>query len=715
MHPARRAFIEAIGAMVVLSGVACSEPGSAPASAHGDVSSSSVASGGYGGAATGGDGGAGGGHGGAGAAGGAGGGDASFELRGAVQKGPFLVGTSLTVSVLDAAANPTGENYLTQTTNDLGEFELVLDDAAFVAIEGTGFYYNEVTGELSGANLTLRAHAEVGAMDPAFVNLVTHLTFARVRGLIGAAMSFADARAQAEQELREQLQVGPVGFDPAVPGTSLNVLGDDNDANAYLFAVSTVLAQVAATRAEAGGSADAHLQEVLNALSLDLAEDGMLLAGIVDEIQAAEATVDGDAVESALAARLTSIGSSATVPDIDRILDTDNDGVANADDNCVRVANPDQEEIVGVCDWTARPLGQPALANGDGAAIGDFDGDGNDDAVIIPSTDDSSVTLTWMGGDGEGGFDFADIPMVFPTGEHPQAGPGHRSVLAADLTQDGLLDIAVLSNGISGGWFFIEGNGDGTFTEVASPLDPAGMFRSKLALGDINGDDEPDIVGGSDGRTSVIASLSLPSGGRAPVAEVPMALPTGFSALALGDLDDDGALDIVLMHLVVNNADAWVTVYLGDGQGGFTAAHSSTHFTGFTEDLVVTDYDGDGHLDVGAMVSYNRSHEVHVWRGDGDGGLAPALIRPLPDDDWGIQQPLAGPEGAFIATGSCVFEATTSRQQLLRVTADGIVDGPSFQLPGCSPTRGDFDGNGQQDALFLFSGGAGAGLLLVNP
>jgi hypothetical protein len=81
----------------------------------------------------------------------------SIQLRGAVQKGPFVVGSSIMLSVLDDRLNPTGLVFNTQTINDRGEFEIAFDAAGPVSLQGDGFHYNEVLGVLSSAAITLRA------------------------------------------------------------------------------------------------------------------------------------------------------------------------------------------------------------------------------------------------------------------------------------------------------------------------------------------------------------------------------------------------------------------------------------------------------------------------------------------------------------------------------------------------------------------------------
>ncbi len=175
----------------------------------------------------------------------------AVELSGAVEKGPFILGTTVNVSPVDAQGGLTGEVFNTSTVNDLGEFNVNFSASGYVALEGIGYYYNEVTGALSTSLLTLRAFHDVAGGGPqaAYLNLMTHLSYSRVQTLVAGGMAFTDAIAQAEQEVRDSLGVGPIGYHPGAPGTGMNILGGDTDPNAYLFAVSTVIAQAASTAA----------------------------------------------------------------------------------------------------------------------------------------------------------------------------------------------------------------------------------------------------------------------------------------------------------------------------------------------------------------------------------------------------------------------------------------------------------------------------------
>ncbi|MBN1945999.1 MAG: hypothetical protein JW797_10005 [Bradymonadales bacterium] len=270
----------------------------------------------------------------------------TVNLQGAVQKGPFVVGSSVSVSLLDASLNPTGQVFNTQTINDRGEFEISFDaGGSAVALEGVGYYYNEVTGELSSSNLTLRAfYVPQGiGVQAAYINMVTHLTMGRIQQLVGAGDTFTDAVEQAEGELLTALAI-TASYEQSKAGVELTVTGGANDDNAYLLGVSSVLIQVAKLRT---GSIEANLQELLNSFANDFQEDGQISGALSQEIEAALLVLDVDQVASNLAARFEDINVTYDVPDMHQVLDQDKDGVANHTDNCPLDANSLQENIDG--------------------------------------------------------------------------------------------------------------------------------------------------------------------------------------------------------------------------------------------------------------------------------------------------------------------------------------------------------------------------------
>ncbi|NUP13064.1 MAG: DUF4215 domain-containing protein [Polyangiaceae bacterium] len=277
--------------------------------------------------------------------GGGGGGSETFTVVGGAQKGPMILGSSISISSLTPSLDPTGDVYNTQTSSDAGDFSVTVAAAGLAALEASGFHYDEIAGELSTAPIVLRGLAEVGGPAPVFVNVVTHLEELRVRALVAQGQSLADAVAQSETEMQDALSIGFPNVWQSTPGSSMSILAGDTDANAYLFAVSAVLLQAATTAAGGSdGPVDGELQELLNTLAQDLASDGAIDLATSDVLLAAQLELDTALVKQNLADRIDELELPGSVPDIDRILDQDQDGHVNVDDNCPRVFNPGQED-----------------------------------------------------------------------------------------------------------------------------------------------------------------------------------------------------------------------------------------------------------------------------------------------------------------------------------------------------------------------------------
>ena len=110
----------------------------------------------------------------------------TVNLRGKVQKGPYIQGTEITVRELDSSMTPTGMTFTGTIDDNTGSFS-VKGTLAYKIVElsADGYYFNEVSGSLSAAKLTLQALSDLTDSSSVNVNLMTHLEKKRVEYLYG--------------------------------------------------------------------------------------------------------------------------------------------------------------------------------------------------------------------------------------------------------------------------------------------------------------------------------------------------------------------------------------------------------------------------------------------------------------------------------------------------------------------------------------------------
>jgi len=108
------------------------------------------------------------------------------ELTGASQKGPYVVGTNVTIFELEQDLTPTGRTFTTEINNNIGQFRFANLDlvSPFVELRSNGFYYNEVTGNTSDAPLNLSALVDLSDESTININILTTLEKDRVEYLI---------------------------------------------------------------------------------------------------------------------------------------------------------------------------------------------------------------------------------------------------------------------------------------------------------------------------------------------------------------------------------------------------------------------------------------------------------------------------------------------------------------------------------------------------
>jgi len=319
-------------------------------------------------------------------------------------------------------------------------------------------------------------------------------------------------------------------------------------------------------------------------------------------------------------------------------------------------------------DYKPAP-GSPLKVPGGGHAfvVGDVDKDGHVD-LVVPGRE----KLTVMLGDGKGGFTPAPVEPTSVTGvagemlladfdrdgvldfagshhdryevvvllgrgdgtftnapgspfsaREPGKRPHTHALAAADLNRDGKLDL-VTANSEDGDIAVLLGDGKGAFTRAPRSPFPCGPSPYPVALADVNGDSNLDIVvpNTAPGPTTVTVLLGDGRGDFRSAPRSPFKAADRAYFVAVADLNGDGKPDIAATHDDASIA----TIHLGDGKGNFAQGQNSPLQLGNRAYSVVpVDLNRDGKIDL----AFGAEHGVAVFLGDGRGGFQRAPSSPF--------------------------------------------------------------------------------------
>ena len=185
----------------------------------------------------------------------------------------------------------------------------------------------------------------------------------------------------------------------------------------------------------------------------------------------------------------------------------------------------------------------------------------------------------------------------------------------------------------------------GLFSAAAGTLEAeavgayAGYFPYKMLARDVNGDGGQDLIildryslsaGNLQIKTHFNVLLNDGSGNFSTAQRFSLqTLARGYS-LASGDFNNDGNLDVAVssgyLQSIQGTFDAAVTVFLGDGSGGFlvsTVYTSATHPDYDIFSVSSGDLNGDGIDDIAAFASKGGSAILTFLISDGSGSFTP--------------------------------------------------------------------------------------------
>lgn len=239
-------------------------------------------------------------------------------------------------------------------------------------------------------------------------------------------------------------------------------------------------------------------------------------------------------------------------------------------------------------------------------AVGDFNGDGNQDLAVANG---KSGTVSVLLGNGHGGFQPAVNYTVkgFPD-----------SVVVGDFNQDGKPDLAV-SNLASNSVFVLLGNGKGNFQ---NPVEyPAGSGARGLAVGDFNRDGKPDLAV-ADNYSNAIAVLEG-NGDGSFQPPITFAVGNAPTAVAVGDFNGDGKPDIVVANegARIPGANGSISVLIGTGHDKFQPAVN--YGAGSFLSVSVADFNGNGSAPRGVIHGRLKGSVTNAYQ---DGNGVPKVI-----------------------------------------------------------------------------------------
>jgi hypothetical protein len=338
------------------------------------------------------------------------------------------------------------------------------------------------------------------------------------------------------------------------------------------------------------------------------------------------------------------------------------------------------------CDPSAQvPLGQSPRT----LSVGDVNGDGHADLVVtslneppdsdpVGPSEPEQILVRLGAGDGT----FGDVRR--------SAGPvSPQATFFADLNGDPYPDLVATRS--FGGAESYTSDGDGTFTGSNATV-PGDARSPGGAAGDFNGDGRTDLAvlvrdegntymnvsfGNADGSMTFVRSYGL-----LPVRVVP-------SAVAAGDLNGDGKLDLVVTGSHAEQAGA--IPHLNDGTGTFVPRPV---VAASVAAVALADVDGDGKLD-----AVTGGASIELLRGTGDGGFAAAqtLFTPQGETitDLAVADVNGDNRGDIVATAASGLHVLTS---------SGSTYSHGLLATGANPkdvALVDVNGDGQKDAVNL--------------
>lgn len=187
------------------------------------------------------------------------------SIIGFVQKGPYINGSEVLISELTNTLTQTGKNFTFQTTDNSGCYRINNIEllSQYIEIKSHGFYFDELTDNISTVPLNLHALVDIVDNTSINVNVLTDIERGRVMYLAKNQLSFSLAKDSAQKAI---LAIFGLESKELKKTESLNI-SKEGDENANLLAISIILQN--SCRQE-------DLGTLLARINTDLSDDGIL-------------------------------------------------------------------------------------------------------------------------------------------------------------------------------------------------------------------------------------------------------------------------------------------------------------------------------------------------------------------------------------------------------------------------------------------------------